>query len=176
MARIDTRRMTHHHDGPLVVFLIGMTINRWSRPRQWWPVLSAMRPMLQELSADPESGLLGYRQLIGGGGPMIVQYWDSTEKLYAYASDPGARHRPAWAAFNRRARAADGTVGIWHETYLVDRAESIYVGTPTMGLAAATAAVPIARRSDRAMTRLADGRTAAPGPAAVGTEPATARD
>lgn len=176
MARIDTRRMTHRHEGPLVVFHIGMTINRWTRPRQWWPVLAAMPPMLRELSADPESGLLGYRQLIGRGGPLIIQYWDSTEKLYAYASDPAARHRPAWTAFNRRARAADGSVGIWHETYLVERAESIYVGTPTMGLAAATTAVPVGRRIDRAVTRLDAGRTAASGPAPVGAGPAPARD
>lgn len=162
MARIDTRRMTHRHEGPLVVFHIGMTINRWMRPRQWWPVAAAMGPMLAELSADPDSGLLGYRSLIGRGGPLVIQYWDSTEKLYAYASDPGARHRPAWAAFNQRARAAEGAVGIWHETFLVERAESIYVGTPTMGLAAATAAVPVGRRSDGARARLAEGRTADP--------------
>ena len=42
MARIDTRRMTHRHEGPLVVFHIGMTINRWTRPRQWWPVAAAV--------------------------------------------------------------------------------------------------------------------------------------
>lgn len=168
MARIDIRRMTHRHEGTLVVFHIGMTINRWSRPRQWWPVLAAMPPMLKELSADPDSGLLGYRLLIGPGGPLVVQYWDSTDKLYAYASDPDARHRPAWSAFNRRARTAAGAVGIWHETYLVERAESIYVGTPTMGLAAATEAVPIERRADRAVSRLAAGQAAAPDPKPVG--------
>ena len=57
---------------------------------------------------------------------MVVQYWNSHEKLYAYASVPEAKHRPAWTAFNRRARKAPGSVGIWHETYLVDRAETIY--------------------------------------------------
>lgn len=160
MARSDTRRMTHRHQGPLVVFHIGMTVNRWSRPRQWWPVLAAMRPMLKELSADPGSGMLGYRQLIGRGGPLVIQYWDSTEKLYAYASDPAGRHRPAWTEFNRRARAAGHAVGIWHETFVVQRAESVYVGTPRMGLAAATEAVPVGRRADRAASRLVGGRTA----------------
>lgn len=158
MARIDTRRTTHRHDGPLVVFHIGMTINRWYRPRKWWPTLAAMPGMLAELAKDPDSGLLGYRLLIGRGGPTVIQYWESTDKLYAYASDPAARHRPAWAEFNRRARTADGAVGIWHETYVVDRAESIYVGTPTMGLAAATEKVPVGSRADRAAQRLGDGR------------------
>ena len=159
MSGIDTRRMTHRHDGPLVVFLIGTTINKWSRPRQWWPTFAAMPGMLAELSKDPESGLLGYRLLLGRGGPTVVQYWESTDKLYAYASDPAALHRPAWAAFNRRARAATGVVGIWHETFVVDRAESIYVGTPTIGLAAATESVPVGSRSDRAGQRLDAGRT-----------------
>jgi hypothetical protein len=162
MARIDTRRMTHRHEGPLVVFHIGMTINKLHRPDLWWPTFAAMPGMLAELSKDPESGLLGYRLLFGRGGPTVIQYWESTDKLYAYASAPDARHRPAWAAYNRRARKAKGAVGIFHETYVVDRAESIYVSTPVMGLAAATATVPIGSRSDRARQRLVDGATAAP--------------
>jgi hypothetical protein len=159
MARIDTRRMTHRHEGPLVVFHIGMTINRWWRPDLWWPVFGAMPGMLAELSRDPGSGLLGYRLLFGRGGPTVIQYWESTEKLYAYASDPNARHRPAWGAFNQRSRRANGAVGVWHETYQVGRAESVYVSTPVIGLAAATESVPVGSRSDRARQRLADGRT-----------------
>lgn len=159
MAGIDTRRMTHRHEGSLVVFHIGMTINRWSRPDRWWPVFAAMPGMLAELAKDPESGLLGSRLLFGRRGPTLIQYWASTDKLYAYAAEPSARHRPAWAAFNKRARTAGGAVGIWHETYVVDRAESIYVGTPTMGLARATESVPVGPRGDRATQRLGDGRT-----------------
>lgn len=157
MARIDTRRMTHRHEGSLVVFHIGMTINKWHRPDRWWPTFAAMPGMLAELAKEPDWGLLGYRLLFGRGGPTVIQYWESTDKLYAYAGDPAARHRPAWAEFNRRARTADGAVGIWHETYVVDRAESIYVGTPTMGLARATESMPVGPRSDRARARLADG-------------------
>lgn len=168
MARIDPRRMTHRHEGSLVVFHIGMTINKWYRPRTWWPTFTAMPGMLAELAKDPDSGLLGYRLLLGRGGPTVIQYWESTDKLYAYAGDPAARHRPAWAEFNRRARTADGAVGIWHETYVVDRAESIYVGTPRMGLAEATESVPVGARSDRARARLAGGATA-PGTALSGT-------
>ena len=110
--------------------------------------------MLAELSKDKNSGLLGYRLSIGSGGPFVVQYWNSIEKLYAYASDRNATHRPAWAAFNRRARKGPGAVGIWHETYLVDRAESIYFGMPAFGLAAATSSVSVARRGETATERL----------------------
>jgi hypothetical protein len=162
MPAIVPARMTHQHDGDLVVFLIGMRVNRPWRPDLWLPVFRAMPKMLAELSRDPGSGLLGYRLLLGAGGPTVVQYWSSVEKLYAYASAPEQEHRPAWTAFNRRARRAPGAVGIWHETYTVARAESLYVGVPPMGLAAATSSVAIGRRGDRAQQRLAaDGSVAA---------------
>jgi hypothetical protein len=154
MAQIIASRMTHDYDGELVVFLIGMRINKPWRPDLWLPVFNAMPTMLAELSKDEDTGLLGYRLAFGAGGPFVVQYWSSPEKLYAYASERNAAHRPAWAAFNRRARKAPGAVGIWHETYLVERAETIYAGMPVSGLAAATSAVPVARRGETAAERL----------------------
>lgn len=160
MSRVIAGRSTHKYDGELVVFHIGMQINRWWRPDLWLPVFAAMPPMLRELSMDPESGFLGYELLMGAGGPYVVQYWSSVEKLYAYASDPAQEHRPAWSRFNKSARKAPGAVGIWHETFLVERAESIYVSTKPMGLVEATALVPVVRNHDRAAARFADGRTA----------------
>jgi hypothetical protein len=157
MPQVNAGRTTHRHSGELVVFLIGMRINKPWRPDLWWPVFQAMPKMLAELSRDQESGMLGYRLTLGAGGPMLVQYWSSHEKLYAYASAQDAEHRPAWTAFNRRARKVPGAVGIWHETFLVDRAESIYAGMPAAGLALATESVPVGRRSDRAVQRLTDG-------------------
>ena len=154
MADVIPARMTHEYDGELVVYLVGMRINKPWRPDLWLPVVLAMQKMLVELSKDKNSGLLGYRLSIGAGGPFVVQYWNSIEKLYAYASDRNATHRPAWAAFNRRARKGSGTVGIWHETELVDRAESIYCGRPAFGRAAATSSVPVARRGETATERL----------------------
>jgi hypothetical protein len=154
MADVIPARMTHDYDGDLVVFLIGMRINKPWRPDLWLPAFNAMPKMLAELSRDPDSGLLGYRMTFGAGGPLLVQYWNSHEKLYHYASDRSAAHRPAWAAFNRRARKAPGAVGIWHETYVVERAESIYSGMPVSGLAAATSCVPVARRGETAVERL----------------------
>lgn len=159
MPRTSAGRMTHRYAGELVIFLIGMRVNRPWRPDLWLPVFLAMPKMLAELSRDQGSGLLGYRLTIGAGGPVLVQYWDSHDKLYAYASTPDAEHRPAWTAFNRRARKAPGAVGIWHETFVVDRAASIYVAMPPSGLALATTPAPVERRSDRADQRLADGLT-----------------
>ena len=42
MAQIENGRMTHEHDGPIGVFLIGMRFNRLHRPDQWVPVFTAM--------------------------------------------------------------------------------------------------------------------------------------
>jgi hypothetical protein len=157
MAAGTRVRTTHRHDGELVVFLIGMRVNKPWRPDAWLPSFLAMGPMLAELKRDPGSGLLGVRTAFTAGGPVLIQYWGSQEKLYAYASDSNGGHRPAWAAFNRRARSVPGAVGIWHETFVVDRAESIYVDMPVAGLAGATSSVPVAAHHDRARDRLADG-------------------
>ncbi|KTS04894.1 DUF4188 domain-containing protein [Microbacterium testaceum] len=164
MASINQGRMTHRHEGELVVFHIGMTVNKWWRPDQWMPLMGDMPRMLRELITDPESGLLGSTMLLGARGPYLVQYWSSLEKLYAYASAPQQEHRPAWTRFNRRARKVPGAVGVWHETYIVERAETIYVSTPAMGLPKATEIVPVASRHDRARARAADGLTRGPAP------------
>jgi Domain of unknown function (DUF4188) len=148
MAR--TGRWTHDDDGRgLVVFLIGMRVNRWRRVRAWWPVSMAMPRMLRELSQDPADGLLGYRLLVGPGGPLVVQYWRDREHLLAFARDPGRSHRPAWQRFNAAARDSGGAVGIWHETFEVPAggSESVYVDVPAgrlAGLAAIHGAVPMA--------------------------------
>ncbi len=154
MARINAGRFTHRYSGDLVVFLIGMRVNSPWRPDLWLPVFFAMPRMLTELLREPGSGLLGVRFALGSGGPVIVQYWDSVDKLYAYASAPESGHRPAWSAFNRRARKAPKAVGIWHETFQVSRAESMYVSMPTEGLAQATELVPVGPGSHHAKERL----------------------
>ena len=155
MAGIARGRWTHTHEGDLTVFLIGMRINRVWRPDAWLPVLAAMGPMLAELARDPDSGFLGHRMTLGRRGPVLIQYWRGVGDVYRYATAPEARHRPAWTAFNRRARRVAGAVGIWHETYQVARAESIYVDLPVQGLAAATGARQVTGRLDRAPARLA---------------------
>ncbi|WP_455355579.1 DUF4188 domain-containing protein [Streptomyces sp. SYSU K217416] len=151
-------RMTADAEGEVTVFLIGMRINRFRSPRSWWPVLTAMPRMLRELSGEKGSGLTGFQLLLGGPRLLyVVQYWDSKDKLLAYASAPDKEHRPAWAAFNRRMRGGGNAVGFWHETYVVPAGayESVYVNMPEFGLGKATAVVPVGRRGDRAADRLA---------------------
>ncbi|WP_340563699.1 DUF4188 domain-containing protein [Streptomyces sp. GSL17-111] len=149
--------MTAAADGGVTVFMVGMRINRPLAVRSWWPVFTAMPRMLRELSGDRESGMLGFRLLNGGPRVLyVVQYWSSHEKLTAYASAQDREHRPAWTAFNRRARRAAGAVGLWHETYVVPAGahESVYVSMPPFGLGAATGVIPVGRTGERAAARL----------------------
>ncbi|NLU75029.1 DUF4188 domain-containing protein [Streptomyces sp. HNM0575] len=148
--------------GDAVVFLIGMRINKLRALRSWVPVLTAMPRMLKELSKDPAGGLLGFRVMVGGLRDIsVVQYWESHEALFAYASAAGKEHRPAWAAYNRRARNGGSDVGIWHETYAVPagRYETLYVNMPPYGLAAAHGNEPADRRGERAAERMSYGST-----------------
>ncbi len=127
----------------VVVFLIGMRINRWRRVRSWWPAFVGMPRMLAELGKHPEAGLLGARSYWSGRNLLTVQYWRSAEQLGRYARDPQLAHQPAWGRHNRRA-AATGDVGLWHESYVVPAAsiESLYANMPAFGLGAALGAVP----------------------------------
>jgi hypothetical protein len=130
----------------VVVFLIGMRINRWRRVRSWWPAFVGMPRMLTELGKHPEAGLLGARSYWSGRNLLTVQYWRSAEQLGRYARDPQLAHQPAWNRHNRRA-AGTGDVGIWHESYVVPAAsiESLYANMPAFGLGAALGAGPRAQ-------------------------------
>jgi Domain of unknown function (DUF4188) len=138
MAEILNGRYTARTDKPLVLFLIGMRLNKLWAAHKWLPVLIAMPRMLAELDRKPEAGLLSHRLYFSGRTFLLQQYWDSFDKLIAYAHDTSAQHFPAWAAFNR-AVGKDGVVGIWHETYLIEpgKYETIYASMPLFGLAAA---------------------------------------
>jgi hypothetical protein len=140
----------------VVVFLIGMRINRLRRVRSWFPVFVAMPRMLRQLQAQDGHGLLGARSYWSGRHFLVVQYWRSMEDLGRYARDPEMAHQPAWAQHNRRT-AATADVGIWHESYLVpaENVESLYGNMPPHGLGAAIGTVPRGqRRRSAAQDRL----------------------
>lgn len=138
MPTLYPGRFAAQMEGPFVVFLIGLRINRPLALHKWLPTVAAMGPMLQELMADPSLGLLGFHNSIYWPGVMLTQYWRSFDQLVDYAQSRDAKHLPAWKAFNQRV-GSDGTVGIWHETYKVEpgQYECIYANMPRFGLAAA---------------------------------------
>ncbi|MFE1750601.1 DUF4188 domain-containing protein [Streptomyces anandii] len=153
-------RTTANAEGDVVVLLIGMRINHFWAVHQWLPVMVAMPRMLRELARDRGRGLLGHVLLTASPRTYyVVQYWESKEKLYAYAASPDMFHHRVWALINRREREGKvrGHVGLWHEAYVVPEGsyESIYADMPAFGLAAAHGQVPVERRGRAAKDRFA---------------------
>jgi fumigallin biosynthesis monooxygenase-like protein len=148
-------RYTAQIDGSFVVFLIGMRVNKMLRFGKWLPVARAMPAMIDQLLAHRDHGLLHAQALIYWRGAALVQYWRSFEQLERFARDPSLAHLDAWKRFNR-AVGADGSVGIWHETYLVEagRYECIYGNMPRFGLAAAGEHLPALGTRETAKRRL----------------------
>lgn len=162
MAEIHPGRYTAELDGPVVVFLIGMRVNKLWKVWAWLPVFLAMFPMLYRLMRDPDRGLLGSKTWLSWRQVMLVQYWESFEKLEAFARSPDEPHVDAWARFNQRLSGSGDTgiegsppgdaerrrpvpaVGIWHETYRIEpgTVECVYGDMPRVGLPAATDHVP----------------------------------
>ena len=153
---VNPGRFTDSHSGPLVVFIVGMRINKFLSFGKWIPVAKAMIPMIEELSQDPESGFLGAQQFRAGMRTFaFIQYWKDFESLEAYARDRDRNHWPAWTAFNK-AVGNDGSVGIFHETYLVPAGghETIYGNMPPFGLGKIAGLTPATGSRNEASSRL----------------------
>jgi hypothetical protein len=155
MSHVHRGRFTAQIDGPFVVFIIGMRINRLMAIHKWLPVARAMGPMLEQLQTQRELGLLHAQSYLYWRGVALVQYWRSFEQLEQFARDPTARHLDAWRQFNK-AVGADGSVGIWHETYAVqaNQYECIYGNMPRMGLALAGSHEPATGTKETARRRM----------------------
>jgi Domain of unknown function (DUF4188) len=156
MAQVIPHFMTAEVEGDFVVFLIGMRINKLWKIHKWFPVFLAVRRVLRELDAHPESGFLGY---FGAGrhrSLLTVQYWRSFEHLESYARSQEYQHWPAWIAFNKRSGNSRGDVGIWHETYQVHAGEyeTVYSGMPLFGLGKVGKLVPVSGSRASARGRL----------------------
>ncbi|RPE40440.1 uncharacterized protein DUF4188 [Streptomyces sp. Ag109_O5-1] len=153
-------RTTAAAEGDVVVLLIGMRINHFWAAHQWFPVMWSMIRMLRELGRAPERGLRGHVLLTASPRTYyVVQYWESKEKLYKYASSPDMLHHGMWAVLNRKERAGKlrRHVGLWHETYVAPEGsyESIYFDMPEFGLGAANGVVPVEQRGRYGKDRFA---------------------
>jgi hypothetical protein len=156
MVQLVAERVCAEADKEIVVFLIGMRINKLWKVWKWIPVVLAMPKMLKELASHPELGLLSARGQYGLRNLSVLQYWRSAEHLVAYAQSSNSSHLPAWQAFNRKI-GTSGDVGIWHETYIVPEghSESIYVNMPRYGLGLAGEVFPAKGPRATATKRLA---------------------
>jgi fumigallin biosynthesis monooxygenase-like protein len=158
MVQVLSGIFTAQMDEPFVVFILGMCVNQPLAFKKWVPTARAMGPMLRELQQNPQKGLLGVEQFLYWPGAVLVQYWRSYEDLERFARNPDDPHLPAWRRFNQTV-GSDGSVGVWHETYVVEagRHEAIYNNMPVFGLAKATEHVPAKGRLETARRRLRRG-------------------
>ena len=167
MPKVLPGRFTAQTDEPFVVFLIGMRVNKFFAFRKWIPTMMAMGPMIRTLYQHPEKGFLGAQTFFSWRGIVTVQYWRSFDDLEQFARDKDDPHLASWRRFNK-AIGSDGSVGIFHETYLVDagRYEAVYGNMPVFGLAAATKHVPAVGKRETARRRLGgESEPAIPSPA-----------
>ncbi|PCR89349.1 DUF4188 domain-containing protein [Natrinema ejinorense] len=132
---MDEKRMTAERDEPFVVFLIGMCINSYWKIHEWLPIALTMPRMIRELESQDDSGLVSYETTFNTRTILMVQYWESFDRLREYARDADQKHVPAWVDYNRSS-GRTGDVGIFHETYLVDQDdyETVYNNMPAFGL------------------------------------------
>lgn len=155
MNAVFPGRFAAHSAEPFVVFLVGIMIHRPLAVRRWWPAFAPMQPMLRQLAAHPEKGLLGSRLYLSWPAVMVATYWRSFEHLEAFARSADDPHLPAWKRFNQVVGKSD-VVGVFHETYLVQPGsfEAVYVNMPRFGLAQAVQHVPATGARATARRRL----------------------
>jgi hypothetical protein len=141
---IINHRFTTDYQQPFVVFLIGMRVNRGLQVRKWAWVAAQMGKMLPVLYQHPEKGFLGgdtYFSMF----PftiLLVSYWRSFDDLERFARAKDDPHLKSWQEFYQRV-GTDGSVGIFHETYMISpgQYEAVYVNTAPLGLVKATGSV-----------------------------------
>jgi hypothetical protein len=141
-----------------VVFLIGFRINKLWKIHKWFPIILQMAAMLKELATYRELGLLNWHTWFGRT-TILVQYWETTEQLNAYAAAKDREHLSAWKDFNKLV-GTGGDVGIWHETYKISREnyECVYVNMPNFGLGKAGKIVPAVGKLANAKGRMGSKR------------------
>ncbi|GGA93140.1 DUF4188 domain-containing protein [Ornithinibacillus halotolerans] len=132
--KLFTGRFTTDNNKDIVVFLIGMRINKRLAFRKWLPVMKAMPPMIRELYTNKEElGFLSLESFLGLRTTVLITYWRSTEDLLAYAK--GNKHLTAWREFNKKI-GDNEAVGVYHETYTIPNGnyEAVYRNMPIYGL------------------------------------------
>lgn len=151
---IFTGRFTTENSEHIVVFLIGMRINKRRAVHKWLPVFNAMPGMIKELYTNKEElGFMSMESYFGLRTTVMIQYWRSTEDLMAYAKNE--KHLAAWKNFNQKA-GNNEAVGIYHETYELKAGnyESVYGNMPLYGLGKAQKHIPITAERGSARKRL----------------------
>lgn len=159
--KIFEGRYTTENNEDMVIFLIGMRINKWWAIHKWFPVFNAMPGMIRELYQNSDLGFKSMESFFGLRTTVLIQYWRSTEDLISYAK--GQQHLTAWKNFNKKI-GNNKAVGIYHETYVVRKGEyeTVYGNMPVYGLSKALNHVPITKDMNSAKKRLAKQKASSP--------------
>ena len=154
MTRSDARRMTSEKPPEgTTLFLIGMSRPRLRGLGAWLYTFTAMPAMLLHLRKNRDAGMLSARLYLGSS-LMVVSYWRSAEDLRVFAAHQDGPHLRKWRGFVKRYADAN-KVGLWHETYVIGRHETIGSGMAPWGLAEAVGWRPIGAGQATAAQRLA---------------------
>lgn len=151
---IYTGGHTTENSENIVVFIIGMRINKRLAIHKWLPVFLAMPRMIKELYTQKDSlGFISMESYFGMRTTAMIQYWNSTEELHAYARKD--KHLTAWRNFNKKV-ANNDAVGVYHETYQLKKGEyeAIYRNMPQYGLGKALEHMPITPKTNSSRKRL----------------------
>lgn len=157
MSRIFPGRYTARSEQPLVLFAIGMRINRAFAIHRWLlPTINTIR-LWRHMQWQRPDGYLGGYLYVYWRGVGMTQYWRDFESLIAFSHDKTQPHVAAWQQLAKLTQK-DQSFGYWHETYTVapGTSEAIYGSMPRFGLAAATDHAPIGRNTESAQARLRD--------------------
>ncbi|WP_050181028.1 DUF4188 domain-containing protein [Domibacillus robiginosus] len=147
-------RYTTENTEDLVVFIIGMRINKPAAINKWLPVFNAMPGMIRELYTNKDDlGFLSAENYFGLKTTLMIQYWRSMDDLLAYAKNE--KHLTAWGNFHKKV-GNNPAVGIYHETYQVKSGnyESLYGNMPHFGLGKALKHIPVTAERNSAQKRL----------------------
>ena len=157
--RIDTRMMADL-EGEFLVFVIELQIHKLWRFRKWYPAVTAMTQMLNELMAKPEYGLLSFEYWFAFRRQLFLTYWRSFEHMHDWALDKDATHIAGWKLLNQLIKDYPDIIGFWHESYVVQpyQYEAFYRNVPAVGLGRAGTLVPLKGRATTAAARLRDAR------------------
>lgn len=142
---------------PFVFLVLGVRINRGLQIWKWFPSIFAALPMIYSQIRYRKTGFLGGQVTYFWPGMGLTQYWASFDDLERYARNKKHPHLRSWRRYNK-VIGIDGSVGLWHEAYLVKPGsyEVVYENMPLFGLAAATRQTCIEEGSGMARLRLGE--------------------
>ena len=152
-----TAQVSTHIEESYVVLLLGIRVNHIHLFWKWIPTVLASFPMVYALVRHRAAGFLGGQAFFFQPGLGIVQYWRSFDDLERFARSKKYPHLGGWRWYNKSI-GASGSVGLWHEVFLVKPGchEAMYDNMPGFGLGKAAKHIPATELRQGARLRLGE--------------------